>query len=89
MPKKTFSRDYLKNERDLPWNALYDEMVDQGRWTTTHRCIFEDDGKFYEAYYREGSTENCDERPWEYDNEVECTEVALKEVTVKKWLPAD
>lgn len=87
MLKKVFNRDYLRNEHDLPWSALFDEMVDQGRWTTTHRCIFENDGKFFEAYYSVGSTESCEESPWEYEDEVECTEVELKEVTIKKWLP--
>lgn len=28
-----------------------------------------------------------DERPWEYEDEVECEEVELREVKVKKWMP--
>ena len=27
------------------------------------------------------------EEPWEYEEEVECEEVELREVTVNKWLP--
>ena len=39
--------------------------------------------------YSEGATELQDERPWEYQDEVECIEVELKEVKVKKWVPVD
>ena len=36
-----------------------------------------------------GATEMQPERPWEYDDEVECTEVDLREVKVKKWIPIE
>lgn len=39
--------------------------------------------------YSEGATEYQDERPWEYEDEVKCTEVELKEAKVKKWMPVD
>ena len=39
--------------------------------------------------YSEGATEYQDERPWEYEDEVKCTEVELKEVKVKKWIPVE
>lgn len=29
------------------------------------------------------------EKPWEYEDEVKCTEVELKEVKVKKWIPVE
>jgi hypothetical protein len=64
-------------------------MVDQSRWSIQYRCIFEDKGKFFEAYYSEGATEMQDESPWEYEEEVVCTEVELKEVKVKKWVPVE
>lgn len=44
-------------------------------------------GKFYQTTYSEGATEMQDERPWEYEDEVECEEVELREVKVKKWMP--
>lgn len=84
--KKTFSKDYLKNELELPYSAIFDEIVDTSRWSVHHRCIFEDGGKFYQAYYSEGATEMQDESPWEYDNEIQCDEVELKEIKVKKWV---
>jgi hypothetical protein len=86
MAKKVFSRDYLKGELDLPYAAIFDEITDNGRWSIYHRCIFEDNGKFYETHYSVGATESQDESPWEYEENVDCFEVELKEVTVKKWV---
>lgn len=90
MAKKIFNKDYLVKELDLPWAAVYDEIIDNGRWSIHHYCVFEDqDGKFYSTHYSVGATEYQDERPWEYDNNVECTEVELRKVTVEKWMPVD
>ncbi|MEK4122065.1 hypothetical protein [Lysinibacillus sp. FSL K6-0102] len=79
-------KDYLKNELDLPSSAVLDEITDTSRWSIHHRIIFKHEGKFYETYYSEGATEMQDERPWEYEDEVECDEVELKEVKVLKWV---
>ena len=79
-------KDFLKNELDLPYEAILDEITDTTRWSSHHRIIFTYEGKFYETYYSEGLTELQDESPWEYDDEVECHEVELKEVMVKKWV---
>lgn len=90
MATKTFSRDYLVDERDLPYSdAIVDRIVDTTRWSIVHEIVFEDDGKFYMTTYSEGATEQQDEKPWEYEEEVECTEVELKEVKVKKWIPVE
>lgn len=86
--KVKFSRDYLKDELGLPYeNAIKDTIIDTGRWSIIHEIIFEDKGKFYSTTYSVGATECQDERPWEYEKEVECVEVELKEVKVKKWMP--
>lgn len=85
-----FSKDYLVNELDLPYeNAIEDNIVDTGRWSIYHKIIFEDNGKFYRTHYSVGATECQDERPWEYEDEVECEEVELREVMVKKWMPVE
>ena len=88
---KVFSKDYLVNELDLPYeNTIVDRIVDTTRWSIIHEIVFEDKGKFYMTTYSEGATEMQDERPWEHDNdEIECTEVELKEVKVKKWIPVE
>ena len=87
--KKVFSKEYLTNELDLPYTAISDEILDNGRWSIFHECVFEDDGKYYEAPYSVGATEQQDERPWEDEEIIECTEVELKEVKVKKWIPVE
>lgn len=87
---KVFSRDYLKNELDLPYgNTVVDKIIDTTRWSIVHEIVFEDNGKFYQTTYSEGATEMQDERPWEYDDEITCTEVELKEVMMKKWVPVE
>lgn len=90
MATKVFSRDYLRDELDLPYSGvIVDKIVDTTRWSIVHELVFEDNGKFYMTTYSVGATECQDESPWEYDDEVECTEVELKEVKVKKWVPVE
>lgn len=85
-----FSKDYLKDVLLLPYkNAITDNIIDTTRWSIVHEIVFADKGKFYMTTYREGATECQDERPWEYEDEVECVEVELREVKVKKWIPVE
>lgn len=81
-----FKTEFLKEELDLPYGAVEDEVVDNSRWSIYHKIVFEYSGKHYSTYYSVGATELQDESPWEYEEEVECTEVELKEVRVKKWV---
>jgi hypothetical protein len=82
-----FKSKYLKNELDLPHSAIVNEITDTSRWSIHHKIVFEHEGKFYQTHYSEGATEIQDERPWEYDEDVDCIEVELKPVTVMKWVP--
>lgn len=84
--KIKLKRDYMYEELNLPDDAILDEITDTSRWSIHHRIIFTYQGKFWETYYSEGATEMQDESPWEYEDEVECYEVELKEVKVKKWV---
>lgn len=82
-----FSRSYLMDELELPYcNTVKNTIVDTSRWSIIHEIIFEDKGKFYKTTYSEGATECQDESPWEYENEIDCTEVELKKVMVTKWV---
>lgn len=90
MAKKVFSKDYLKDELDLPYsNTVVDKIIDTTRWSIVHEIVFEYNGKFYQTTYSEGATEMQYESPWEYDDEVECIEVELREVKIKKWMPVE
>jgi hypothetical protein len=79
-------KKFMKEELGLPYDALFDEITDTSRWSIHHRIIFAYQGRFYQAFYSEGATEMQDERPWEYEDQVECVEVELKEVKIKKWV---
>jgi hypothetical protein len=83
--KIKFTKEFLKDELDLPYSALEDNIVDTSRWSIHHEIIFEHEGKYYKTYYSEGATEMQDERPWEYDKEIECTEVHQVDKVVKVW----
>lgn len=89
MANKVFSRDYLINELELPYgsNVILDTITGTTRWSIVHKIVFEDKGKFYQTTYSVGATELQMKSPWAYDEEVECTEVELQEVVVKKWVP--
>ncbi len=66
--------------------TIEEEIVDQRRWVTVFRRVFEDNGKFYETLFERGSTEYQDSEPYEYDKDkdgyVECKEVFPKEKTI-------
>lgn len=73
----------------LPYDALEDTIIDNSRWSIHHKIIFKYEDKFYEAYYSVGATESQDEGPWDYEDEVDCTEVKQVEVMTKQWLPVN
>jgi len=84
--KRLFKKEELLN-LGLPYdNCIYDEIVDQTRWSTIHEIVFPYEGSFYKAHYQVGSTECQEERPWEFLKEVECLEVEPKEKTVICWV---
>lgn len=76
----------ILEDMELAWGgALEDNIIDQTRWSIIHEIIFEYDWKFYKTYYSVGATEMQDESPWEFEEEVECTEVHQVEKMVKVW----
>lgn len=83
---KKFSKEYLTNELDLPYNAIEDKIIDSGRWSINHEIIFENNGKYWKTWYSVGATEEQDERPWDYVDEVKCTEVEKKIIQVEQWV---
>jgi hypothetical protein len=82
-----FKKDFLRYELDLPHSAKENRIIDNSRWSISHEIIFEHEGKFYQTYYSVGATEQQDESPWEYEDEVECVEVQQVEKVVKVWEP--
>lgn len=78
-------KDFLKNELDIPSKAIKDTIIDQTRWSIIHEIIFAYDNKFWRTSYSKGATEMQDERPWEYEEEEDCTEVELVKKEFLVW----
>ncbi len=90
--KRIFTKELLIDELELPYNrgiVESDEPIDTSRWSISHELVFKYEGKFYMTYYSVGATECQDESPWEFEESVDCFEVELKEVVVKKWVTID
>lgn len=83
-----FNRNLLF-EMELPDEALERKIIGTGRWSIHYEIIFKYNDKFYRTTYQEGATEQQDESPWEYEPEVECTEVKQVEKLVKVWEPVN
>jgi len=95
---RTFTKEELVEGRGLPYEnfndktgeseKIYlDEITNHSRWSVGHKIIFQYEDKVYQAYYGVGATESQYESPWEYEDEIKCTEVEEVEVLVKKWKP--
>lgn len=85
-----FKKEYLIEELGLPYDCdlVNEEIIDTTRWSIIKEIVFQDkDGKYYQTTYSEGATECQEEAPWEYEDEVECVEVELREVKIMKWCP--
>lgn len=83
--KKTFkTKDLL--DLDLPDEAVHEEIIDSTRWSNIYEIVFEHDGSFWQTTYSCGATEQQDEGPWEYEDEVDCLQVEKRQVTVEKWV---
>ncbi len=94
-----FTKEELTSEEVEPYIGLpydtepgviiSDKIIDHCRWTIRHELIFNHipTGKIYRTYYHVGATEQQDERPWEYDEFVECEEVEAYEKTITDYRP--
>lgn len=85
-----FKKDYML---DVIWGAaenteiMINEITDTTRWSIFHFLVFKKGDKYYQTTYSKGATEQQDEQPWEYKDEVECTEVKPYEKTVIDYKP--
>lgn len=67
--------EILWDEEDAEGKVVRDRIVDNDRWTIVHDLIFSWNDKLWRTGYRVEATEYQNEGPWEYDQEVKCTEV--------------
>lgn len=85
--------DLIIQKKDLEdiWNfidgAIEDIIIGKSRWHIQHEMIFKwTDGKVYRTQYQVGATENQDEKPWEHEDEIGCTEVVLQRHSGFEWV---
>jgi hypothetical protein len=67
-----------------------EETVGKSRWSTEHQCVFREVETvlyFRTPVYRRAATESQEDEWFSGRDEVECTQVEEREVTVKQWLP--
>lgn len=78
-----FSRQFLQDRLEDDEGLISDEICGTRRWSTDHWRIFRHEGNIYGTNYSVGSTEQQDERPYEFDAaEIECPELVAVEKTV-------
>lgn len=85
---RTFLKEQLLAQEVID-NAIEDIIVDTSRWSVRHEIVFAFGDKHFKTNYSVGATEQQDESPWEYESVIRCTEVELKEVVVKQWVPTE
>lgn len=68
---------------------IRNDILDNSRWSIRHRIVVKLDEKYYSAKYSVGATEQQDEGPWEYEKEVEFTEVRPMEKRVTIFVPVE
>ena len=85
--KRTFTRDELE-EIGVPWEGyVYNEQVDERRWSTVHECVFRSEDKLWRVTYQLPATEMQECDVWFDENPVGAVQVEPYEVTVTKYRP--
>ena len=77
----------IVEEANEDWKEIESKIVDNSRWSIHHQGIFQhiSTGKYYGFYWSTGATEYQDERPFEYDKEIEVIEVHQVPEVVQVW----
>lgn len=92
---RTFKREELVALLDGESEVLKkvsDTITSKSRWSLNHELVFQENstGRFFRTYYSEGSTEQQDEKPFEYapeDVEVVAVQPVERTVTVYETIP--
>lgn len=86
--KKKFKREIMRDILDGgDGEVILNEIADLGRWSVHYELTFKYEDKIWFAHYSIGATEQQDESPWEYEDEVECLEVRPVEKIVTVYEP--
>jgi hypothetical protein len=93
---KTVSKEILRDEWDLPFGGteeievVLDEMRHANRWSNTFELVIHDkrDDTYWSMTYNLGTGDEG-ECPWEYEREVELTQVVPRPVTTYKYVSVE
>lgn len=71
------------------WEEIETKITDHDRWSVYYEGVYKHkpSEKFYSVIWAVGATEQQDMQPFEYEKEVEFTEVHQVEKVVKVWEP--
>lgn len=83
---KEEARDIVYEDHE-DFEKVEENCIDQERWSVVYEGIFKQKstGKFYKVVWSVGATECQEERPFEYEKEVEFIEVEPYEKLVVVW----
>ena len=84
-PKELMLSILLEDREEDDYEVIKNEISDTSRWSNIYDLIFKFQGKLYSSYYSVGATEQQDESPWEYDDQVECWEVEEYQKTITDY----
>ena len=78
----------IVNEDTHDWEPMLSKMTGQRRWVTEYTSVHKhiESGKYYMFNYDRGSTEKCDEQPFEWVDTYTPVEVTKIEEVVWKWV---
>jgi len=69
------------------FEVILTEITDTSRWSLMKWQVFKYEDKFYSTNYSEGLTEQQDERPYEYEDDmIECREVVPVSTTITEYI---
>jgi len=91
--KKTTKKFSVEFMRDVLWGdaanveIIKNEIFDTTRWSNCYELIFDFEDKLWMCSYDVGATEQQEQRPWEYEDHVECVLVKPVEKTVIDYVP--
>ena len=88
--KKTVTRAVAEAALDGydGWEKIEEQIIDHDRWTVTYTAVSKDkDDNHWQYCYSVGATEQQDQAPFEYDDDIEFTLVEKRLVTTEAWVP--
>ena len=89
MKVKKEEAELIVQDEHNDYVTISGDMVGTSRWTIKYykivKCL--STKKHYKVFYQKGATECQEDTELFYGDEVDFTEVELKEVVVKQWVP--